>query len=183
MQLIWKRKALQIKAVVGDAILLLLVSSQLLSCSTRKFTEVNYFVKPQIDSNVMVYFCLDSSEVKKDHISTIIPAQFIGGEDSLYRFIEMNKQTVDESIETLLDELTVSVYFDIEKSGCPTNFRVSDSIEIYYPKHTSESLRIAKLLPCWVPASDIDGTGRRVLIRDTWRSIDVTFKNMNYEKK
>ena len=129
---------------------------------------------PAIES---VCFCYDSSEVKKDDIH----AQFPGGYDSLNRFIEANRQAINEPIEKELAALEITVYLNIGKDGCISDIKCDTT---YYPRHTAEAVRIAKLMPCWIPPFYIDKNGKRIPVEDTWlRSINVIFNNEDYMQK
>ena len=130
--------------------LFILMATILLGCSTFKKAKpiaiANHSREP-------VYFCSDESEIKKDDIH----AKFPGGNDSLNRFIEANRQSINEPIEKELAELDITVYLNIGKDGCISDIKCDTT---YYPKHAAEAIRIAKLMPCWIPPSYIDKNGK-----------------------
>ena len=75
--------------------------------------------------------------------------QFPGGEDSLWKFIEENL-VYPHILHNVGVEVRVVIGFVVEKDGSLTDFKIIRSSGP--PVLAEEALRVAKLMPNWIPA-------------------------------
>lgn len=75
-------------------------------------------------------------------------AKFPGGEEAQSKFIHKTIRYPEMAIQ-MLEQGKVYVEFIVEKDGSLTNFRIFTSVS---PSLDKESLRVAMLMPNWIPA-------------------------------
>jgi protein TonB len=90
-----------------------------------------------------------------------ISADFPGGIERLFMFIEKNKKSVDT-------QGTVRITFVIEKDGSLTNFKITKSLS---DNADAEAIRIMKLSPKWKPAMQNGNAVRQMF------TIPISFAN------
>lgn len=77
-----------------------------------------------------------------------LAAKFTGGEEAQRKFIHKTIRYPEMAIQ-MGEQGKVYVEFIVEKDGSLTNFRIFTSVS---PSLDKESLRVAMLMPNWIPA-------------------------------
>ena len=80
------------------------------------------------------------------------PAQYPGGMEAFYKYINENKYYPNPKSNNI--EGTVYVQFTVEKDGSITNVKLLRSLN---PKYNQEAVRLVKEMPDWIPAKDAEG--------------------------
>jgi protein TonB len=75
-------------------------------------------------------------------------AKFVGGEEAQRKFIHKTIRYPEMAVQ-MGEQGKVYVEFIVEKDGSLTNFRIFTSVS---PSLDQESLRVAMLMPNWIPA-------------------------------
>lgn len=82
------------------------------------------------------------------------PASFPGGDDALMSFLSTNVTYPAMAQENGI-EGTVIVLFAVATDGAITNIHVARPLD---PDLEEEALRVVKIMPAWIPATDDSGT-------------------------
>jgi len=90
--------------------------------------------------------------------------EFIGGNDSLYRFIAKNLKYPNTDVDA---EDLVVCQFIVEKDGSISNIIIEQSIELPFDK---EAIRVLELMPNWIPA---EKNGKKVRV---YKLLPINFK-------
>ena len=142
------------------------------------------------NSNVNTYFQQDTTKQKSTRRQIIpyyegkqdyIEAMFPGGKKALDKFIELKRDTnikvpylyIDEYPDLLPD---ANISFIVSKKGNLSDFKIYGKV-YGCPECDVEALRIAKLMPNWLPAHKIDtNTNAVIKYYSEERVISVKFK-------
>ncbi|MBU6340962.1 MAG: energy transducer TonB [Bacteroidetes bacterium] len=78
-------------------------------------------------------------------------AEFPGGSNALYQFLGKN-MSYPANARSSKAEGTVIVKFVVESDGSLSNFSTAQTASFTHPDLVKEALRVAKLMPLWIPA-------------------------------
>lgn len=95
----------------------------------------------------------------------VTPASFPGGKDAEKEYIEKNLQYPQAAKDNGIEGV-VAVIFTVKPDGSIGNIKIKRMID---PDLESESIRLVKLMPAWIPAND---NGTPV---ESTAEVDVTF--------